>query len=184
MQVRFNVGGLDKVLYFLRGTGRRMRDLSAPLADLGERLVRKIRRRLRGPALKARTGRLAASLTYTESPQKLVVSAGGKGPAGDAVAYARIHHKGGMIRPKNKKFLTIPFPGGPADRRVMVRASDFENTFVHKGVIFQRQRDAVVPLFILKRKVVMPKRPYMYMDDSDKAYFVKASKEHIGGRRA
>ena len=181
MQIRFNVGNIDKVLYFLQAKQRRMRDLSMPLADLGERLVRRIGQRLRGPVLKSRTGRLAASLTYAESPRKLVVSAGGKGPAGDAVRYARIHHRGGVIRPKNRKFLTIPFPGGQADRKVALRARDFKNTFVAKGMIFQKRGERVEPLFILKRKVLVPKRQYLFMEDSDKAYFVEAAKKHVAG---
>jgi len=179
MQIRMNVGNSDKVLYFLGRKEKAMKDLSEPLADLGERLVRKIRKRLRGPVLKSRTGRLAGSLTYKEWAKKLVVSAGGKGPAGDDVRYARIQHKGGIIKARNRKFLTIPFPGGPADKRVMLRASDFDNTFVRKGIIFQKQGKTAVPLFILKRKVVIPKRRYMYMEDSDIAYFRKKAKEYI-----
>lgn len=179
MQVKANMGGMKKIFYFLRNKEQKMKDLSMPLADLGERLVRRIGRRLRGPVLKSRTGRLRGSLTYKESPQKLVVSAGGKGPGGDTVRYARIHDKGGIIRPKNAKALTIPFPGGPADKRVMLRARDFDNTFIAKGMIFQRRGKGAIPLFILKRKVVMRKRPYMFMEDSDTRYFTNRAKKEI-----
>lgn len=46
--------------------------------------------------------------------------------------YARIQEFGGSIRPKKKKALTIPFPG------VKGFATEYNDTFIAKGIIFQR----------------------------------------------
>lgn len=77
------------------------------------------------------------------------------------VPYGRIHEKGGVIRARKARFLTIPFEG------VKGFARDFENTFIHKGVIFQEKGVSSTgqlklrPLFTLKAQVVIPKRPYL-----------------------
>jgi hypothetical protein len=97
------------------------------------------------------------------------------------VPYARIHEFSGTIKPKTSKFLTIPFPG------VKGFAREFKNTFFQKSkkgnlILFQnlgktatgRQRRTrnvrdietrkgftIKPLFVLKKKVEMPKREYL-----------------------
>lgn len=95
---------------------------------------------------------------------------------------ARIHELGGVIKPVKAKALTIPFPG------VKGFARDFENTFIAKGIIFQRLGKTktgrrrrrttqfgfkvgkfkfkgglqpIRPLFILKKSVTIPARPYL-----------------------
>lgn len=73
----------------------------------------------------------------------------------DAIQGAMMHF-GGTIYPKKAKYLTIPFPG------VTGRARDYENTFVRKDVIWQKQEDGgIIPLFLLKDKVKIPARPWM-----------------------
>jgi len=178
MELTLRIGGEEIVVKVLDDLGDRARDLKMPLADFGERMVRKISKRLSGPALKERTGRLKGSLTHEESADMAEISAGG-GPG--EVDYAAIHHYGGTIRPKKKKFLTIPFPGGPADKRVPLRAADFEDTFVAKGIIFQKRGEDIVPLFILKKSVVIPATPYMYLEDSDERYLNESIADFIAG---
>lgn len=178
MELKIKIANEEKVIKILDETKERAQDLRRSLADFGERMVRRIAKRLSGPVLKAQTGRLKGSLTHTETADTLEISAGG-GPG--EVDYARIHHYGGTIKPKKKKFLTIPFPGGPADRRVPLRASDFEDTFVAKGIIFQKRGKEIEPLFILRRSVEIPERPYMYLEESDATYLEKSIADFIAG---
>jgi len=178
MELTLRIADEEKVIKALDEIGDRARDLTQPLGDFGERLVRKISKRLSGPALKERTGRLKGSLTHEETADTAEISAGG-GPG--EVDYAAIHHYGGTIRPKKKKFLTIPFPGGPADKRVPLRAADFEDTFVAKGIIFQKRGEDIEPLFILKKSVEIPARPYMYLEDSDERYLNDSIADFIAG---
>jgi len=99
------------------------------------------------------------------------------------VNYAAIHHFGGTIRPKKKKFLTIPFPGGPADQRVPLRAADFNDTFVAKGIIFQDRGENIKPepLFLLRKSVTIPASPYMYAEESDVQYLSNSIADFIAG---
>ena len=179
MDLTLRIADEEKVIKALDDLGDRARDLKQPLADFGERMVRKISKRLSGPALKERTGRLKGSLTHEETADMVEISAGG-GPG--EVDYAAIHHYGGTIRPKKRQFLTIPFPGGPADKRVPLRAADFADTFVAKGIIFQKRgKDDIEPLFILKKSVEIPARPYMYAEDSDVEYLNNSIADFITG---
>jgi len=178
MNVILRIADQEKVIAALDSLDDRVRDLRRPLADFGERMVRKIAKRLSGPALKERTGRLKGSLAHEETPDTAEISAGGA----DDVDYAAIHHFGGTIRPKKKKFLTIPFPGGPADQRVPMRAADFNDTFVAKGIIFRTiGRDNIEPLFILKKSVKIEARPYMYEEESDIVYLKESIADFIAG---
>jgi len=179
VELTLRIGGEEIIIKILDDLGDRARDLKMPLADFGERMVRKISKRLSGQALKERTGRLKASLTHEETAGTAEISAGG-GPG--EVDYAAIHHYGGTIRPKKKQFLTIPFPGGPADKRVPLRAADFADTFVAKGIIFRKKgRDDIVPLFILKKSVEIPARPYMYAEEADVDYLNNSIADFIAG---
>ena len=177
MELILRIADEEKVIAALDETGDRAEDLRRPLADFGERLVRKISKRLSGPVLSEKTGRLKGSLTHEETADTVEISAGGE----DEVDYAAIHHYGGIIKPKKKKALTIPFPGGPADKRVPLRASDFNDTFVAKGIIFQKKGDDIEPLFILRKSVEIPERPYMYEEESDVEYLKDSIADFITG---
>ncbi len=176
MEITIRIADEEKVIKVLDGVSDRAADLREPLADFGERMLRKISKRLSGDVLDVNTGRLRSSLDYEETADTLEISAGG-GPG--EVDYAAIHERGGTIVPKKKKFLTIPFPGGPADTKVPKRAADFDNTFVAKGIIFQSLAHESVPLFILKKSVTIPARPYMYVEDADVDYLNNSIAEHI-----
>jgi phage gpG-like protein len=179
VQVIIRIADEEKVIKVLDDVEGRAGDLSEPLADFGERMVRRISKRLSGDVLDARTGRLKGSLTHEETDDSLEISAGG-GPG--EVDYARIHHYGGTIRPKKKKALTIPFPGGPADKRVPLRARDFRDTFIAEGIIFRKLGDEKIePLFILAKSVTIPASPYMYLEDSDVDYLNQSIADFIAG---
>ena len=177
MELILRIADEEKVFAGLDEIGDRAQDLRQPFADFGERMVRKISKRLSGPALKERTGRLKGSLTHEETADTVEISAGGA----DEVDYAAIHHYGGIIKPKTKKALTIPFPGGPADQRVPLRAADFNDTFVAKGIIFQNKGEDIEPLFILRKSVEIPASPYMYAEESDVEYLSNSIADFIAG---
>lgn len=119
--------------------------------------------------LARRTGTLARStkpLPVTMQGSKVT------GGIGFSAKYAEVHigpaGSSMTIRPKNKKFLAIPLPaaktaagvprGGPLD-------GIWGPTFISKGVIFgfsggtkASQSAKPIPLFVLKRSVVVPRR--------------------------
>jgi hypothetical protein len=104
------------------------------------------------------------------------------GPAGSQVT----------IRPKNRKFLAIPLPaaktaagvprGGPLD-------GIWGPTFIAKGVIFgfrkgtKQEYKNPIPLFVLKRSVVVPRRvdPKGHLLDWVKPAFVQDLSQLVKG---
>lgn len=160
-----------------------MADLTTDVLRIVGRLaVRQIRRRIqerrvkpatRGKAVTLHTrGLLLQSIRSAVRGDKVVLSAGGAD-----VPYARIHHEGGVIRPKNAQYLAIPLT--PAARRSGPREFQGE-TFVKKGVIFSRQTSGkIVAQYALKKQVVMPARPYMFLDDHDRNIIEDAVRERI-----
>ena len=82
---------------------------------------------------------------------------------GTNVKYARIHHEGGTIRPVKAKYLAIPLtPAAKANR-----PRDFENTFIKEGIIYRKVDDTKIEaLYVLKKEVKIPARPYMYIDSN------------------
>jgi phage gpG-like protein len=122
--------------------------------------------KLSGQVLKRRSGRLASSIRYWVKLGRNKIHAA----IGSDVEYAAIHETGGIIRPKRARWLTIPFPGAMTQNRryghVRGRARTFSDTFIKRSqrgnlIIFQDRGSEIVPLFILKKRVRIPKRPYM-----------------------
>jgi hypothetical protein len=79
--------------------------------------------------------------------------------------YALIHEQGGVVRAKKSKYLTIPTrfaldsQGVPLKRK----ARDWPNTFIQTSkrgnlIIFQKRGANIVPLYVLKKSVVIPPR--------------------------
>lgn len=121
------------------------------------RTVKRIIRNISGPILKTRSGHLRRSISGRTFGGKIVKAIIGSGIFGRRpVKYARIQEKGGTIRPKKAKYLTVPFPG------IKGRAANYPNTFVLKSkagnlLIVQRQgKSGFKPLFSLKSKVTIP----------------------------
>jgi len=105
------------------------------------------------------TTRLIKSIRYRVSGKIIYV--------GSNVIYAKIHHEGGVITPKNAKYLAIPI--NPIAKGKSPR--DFEDTFIKKGVIFRNMgKGKIVALYVLKKKVTIPARPYMFIDNQDKSH--------------
>ncbi len=120
--------------------------------------------------LNVRTNRLRGSISsrvvQTKDNIEGIVGSGVR--QGDRVPYANIHETGGTIRPKNGRWLTIPLEAAKTKAGDIrgISARDFPNTFVKihssdRGTIYQKQGNAVVALFLLRKKVVIPSRRYM-----------------------
>jgi phage gpG-like protein len=85
---------------------------------------------------------------------------------GTKLLYAAAHQFGATIRARNAQYLTLPFPG------VRRSARDYENTFVRKSragnlIIFQKTGEGIKPLFLLKKKVKLPSRPFVMFQTED-----------------
>jgi len=81
------------------------------------------------------------------------------------IGYLQTHERGATIRARKAKFLTIPLDAAlNADGTpIKPKARDWKNTFVaqsRKGnlLIFQKRGAGIVPLYALKREVVIPPR--------------------------
>ena len=120
-------------------------------------------KKLRGQVLNRRTGRLADTAEYHIQKKDRIVS----GHVGFKQPYATIHEKGGTIQAKYAEYLTMPLPRALTPAGVVKKpATDWEDTFVQKSkkgnlIIFQKSGRNIIPLFVLKRKVKIPKRPYI-----------------------
>jgi len=84
------------------------------------------------------------------------------GRVGTKLVYARIQELGGVITPKRARALTVPLQAALTQRgAARGRARDFMNTFIAKGIIFQRAGKDIIPLFKLKKAVQIRARPYL-----------------------
>jgi hypothetical protein len=96
---------------------------------------------------------------------------------------ARVHEFGAIIRHKKKEYLTIPLKAALDSRGIPKRtkARDWKNTFVGKSkrgnlLIFQKRASGLVPLYALKKMVVIPPRLGMGRTlEVGKAFFVDTS---------
>lgn len=161
------------------------------LRAVGVLAVRQIQRRIREgkvtpPSRKGgrtlyQRGALFRSIRFRTDGDMVILT------AGDAsVPYARIHHDGGIIKPKNAKYLAIPL----TPKAKLSRPRDYPGqTFVAKGIIFEKTDGKPIPLYALKKQVAIPSRPYMYLDNQDKSLIRSAVASQIqrwvkGGRSA
>ncbi|MBM4286900.1 MAG: hypothetical protein FJ135_01910 [Deltaproteobacteria bacterium] len=148
-----------------------------------------VSRHLAGGTAADRLARRSGTLARSTRPLKVRVE-GSKVVGGLAFGaeYAKVHigPSGSTftIRPRNKQFLAIPLPaartaagvprGGPLDQI-------WGPTFISKGVIYGfsggtrgSQNDKPIPLFVLKRSVVVPRRvdPEVHLLDWVKPQFL------------
>ncbi len=119
-------------------------------------------RKLSGQVLEVRTGQLRRTQYYKvkESGDKII------GIQGAKVPYGRAHELGAVIRPKTGQWLTIPLNAAKTASGVARGpARSFSNTFfLKKGgnlLLMQKKGDQIVPLFVLKKEVRIPKRPFL-----------------------
>lgn len=127
------------------------------------RTVKRIIRNVSGGILKTHTGQLRRSIAGRASVLGTIAqSIIGSGIFGrKAVKYARIHEKGGKIRAKKAKMLTIPLPG------IKGVAANYPNAFIIKskaGNVLLVERNGTAglkPLFVLKKEVDIPARHWL-----------------------
>ena len=120
------------------------------------------RNKLSGQVLSRRTGHLAGSIKYTveESGTSFM------GRVGSSLEYSAIHETGGTITAKRAKYLTIPLQSAMTPAGVVRKpARKWADTFVRKIsnnlFIFSKESGRPVPIFLLKKSVKIPKRPYI-----------------------
>lgn len=119
--------------------------------------VKHIIRNVSGGILKTRSGHLRRSITGRTFKDQLIYTIIGSGIFGrKAVKYARKLEKGGIIRPKKAKMLTIPLPG------IKGKAANFPKAFIIKSkkgnilLVEKRGKKGLRPLFVLKKQVKIP----------------------------
>jgi len=126
---------------------RQAQTIAAVVITTGEIVYGEVQKRLRGPALRYRSGNLARSVSRTFKATRyktvVVVEAGSA-----AVPYAAIHETGGVIQ--GRPWLRIPLTQEGKVRR--------PGDYISKGGAIKRG-EAVIA--VLRRFVRMPKRPYM-----------------------
>ena len=126
--------------------------------------------KLSGQKLNVRTGNLRRS--FQESRAKKVQERGDGviGTVGTNQKYAKIHEYGGTIRPVKSKWLTIPLKDAMTAKGVARgKARDFKGAFFAKSkagnlILFGESMVGsgnIVPLFVLKKMVRMPRSPFM-----------------------
>jgi hypothetical protein len=107
--------------------------------------------------------------------------------------WLKTHEYGATIKVKNAKYLTIPLRAALSAQGVPLKqkAKDWPNTFIAKSkkgnlIIFQRRGADIVPLYVLKKEVKIPKRLGLgdtlraglpYFVDKSMAAMVKAIRE-------
>jgi len=127
---------------------------------------RQLKLNLSGKMLKTRTGRLRASIGSMVTKRGIEIMAligSGVRNAKGRVKYANIQETGGIIRAKSGKFLAIPLPAALTPAGVPKKTSplDYVNTFIAKGVIFQKKGKKFTPLYALKKSVRIPASKYL-----------------------
>lgn len=122
---------------------------------------KRIIRNISGTILNARTGQLRRNIgSQIKETGSKISGVVGVGIAGTKnVVYARIHEKGGIIKPVRKKMLTVPVPG------VKGQARNYPNAFIIKSkrgnlLIVEKQGGSIKPLFVLRKSVRIPERQW------------------------
>lgn len=113
------------------------------------------------PGLKTRTGALKDSwFIRTMTSTGTLISR-----LATTSKYAKIHQTGGVIKPKNAKYLTIPLTKEAAKRK----ARSFSKLVLFKSkkgnLILARltpKRKSIRPQYVLKKSVNMPKRLHVF----------------------
>lgn len=129
-------------------------------------VVRRIKEKMAGPVLKHRSGDLSRSVTIGGVESNLQTRALSIS-IGSNIVYARIHETGGTILPRRGTYLAIPLSAAqtPTGKARFSPRNAPGPTFVARSkrgnlIIFQKlSSGGIRPLFVLKRSVVIPKRP-------------------------
>jgi len=167
---------LDQYADRLRKVADQLDDVLRPVLVKGAlQMERTAKENVSGRVLKVRTGRLRASIQAKAEGLRITLQAGGSGGTGE-VKYARIHEEGGVIVPKNGRYLAIPLPAARTAAGVSRFASPRDVpglTFVQslrgQPMLVATTRTKTgragkaygVPMFLLRTSVTIPQRPYL-----------------------
>jgi len=126
-----------------------------------------------------KTSQLARNIgskTEVEGSTYKTVIGTGVGSA-KSVVYARIQEEGGTIKPRRRKFLTVPLPG------IMGVASNYPDAFCIRSkagnllIVERKGKDGIRPLFVLKKQVTLPATHWFSRPLSEKLPMLKQMME-------
>lgn len=152
------------------------------LKSIGAKVSQDIKARIRNnmvkPATEKNSGktlsestRLMRSITYHVEGDTVIV--------GTNVVYARIHHEGGVIKPKRAKYLAIPLTKEAA----VMKPRDWTDTWIKLGIIMHKGADGEPEaLYCLVKSVTIPARPYMFIDDKTMKSIVPLIRQYMDAR--
>ena len=186
IEIRMDVEGTQRVTQRLQGVPKAVHVAALDgMRRVGLGLQRHLNGNiLSGQLLKVRTGNLRrATFSRVEDTRGSVSAV--LGIDSRKAPYGRIHEKGGTIRPKRARHLTIPLPAALTGvgvarftaRQVITNPGSFgyTGTFVAKNVIFgKRGSDAIEPLFALKSQVTIKPVGYLAHTVDDKRRWIHA----------
>lgn len=105
---------------------------------------------------------------------------------GTNLAYARQRQLGGKIAAKAAKALPIPLPWVPkgmrrprrwGDRLFRIKSKKGDPNTI--GVLAIEERGDIKPVFVLRKSVTQPARPYLLWQDEDLVYAQRSIVEHL-----
>jgi len=170
-EITATVTGLDELkLRFGQMTPRIKESLRTAIAVLQLSVTAKIQGLISGDLLRNRTGNLRSGIHPTPIETTETSVTGGVATGGQI--YARINELGGVIRPQNAQFLTVPLAAvltanGVArfSAREIIESpgqGGYIGTFFRNNVLFGKRGGAdIEPLFALKSSVTITGKHYM-----------------------
>lgn len=132
------------------------------------------------------TGNLRRSITATPAKN-------GRAVVGTNARYARIHEDGGTLKPTTKQYLTIPVSVAAAKMRANTGDLRTQNLTFRKGpnrgvaFLFRTTKGKNARselMFVLKRSVRIPPRPFMRPAARNRDNQVAMAKAFMGGFRS
>lgn len=148
------------------------------LTGIGLVVTRDIKARIRKNMVSPKTSKSDGTTLVKSAKLMNSISYALEGNAvrvGTNLRYARIHHTGGVIKPKTAKYLAIPLTKEAAVRK----PREFTDTFIAKGCIMRTLADGKIEaLYALKKSVTIPARPYMFIDDNTRASLISLVKAY------
>lgn len=187
MRIRFSENGAVTVTNLNRLAGR-LEDPSEVLADIGAHMVNSS-----VPANFQAGGRPAAWARSEWSSQQNQVDTSrllrsvqarvhdGRLEVGTNVRYARIRQLGGEIKPRRAKAIAVPLPGvarsmrRPSAWRRLSYLPPKSGDADSRGVLARTdRRGRVIPVFLLRARVIQPARPFLLWQEADIAYVGEA----------
>lgn len=188
-----NIERLNKKLLGIVGD---LKDPLPPNKIAGELMLRSVRKNFRAsgrprrwkPSRRVESGHktlIGSSRSLMTSVNKKVTKS--RISVGTNDIRAKLLNYGGKVRAKNAKYLTIPAEGmTPNERRLGLRARDFENTFFHESAngklfLMQNMGQGKKPraLFLLVKQMTMPARPFILFQKQDVVAITKVYKDHV-----